>query len=121
MANKNDEKYYMGNPKLPMSNQNTGYTEEQLIEIAKCEKSIVYFAETFFTIKELDRGKQLIKLRPYQKRLLKAIKDNRFTVCLSARQSGKCVEGQTEITVRNKKTGEIMTLPIEEFHQKFVA
>lgn len=117
MSNKNDEKFYMGNPNLPMASQKIEYTPERAVEMEKCRQSIVYFAEKYFTIKELDRGKQLIKLRPYQKRLLKAIKDNRFTICLSARQSGKCVIGESLITVRNKKTGEIMTLPIEEFHQ----
>lgn len=119
MSDKTEEKYYMGNPNLPMATQKIEYTPEQAVEIEKCRQSIVYFAENYFTIKELDRGKQLIKLRPYQKRLLKAIKDNRFTICLSARQSGKCVIGETLITVRNKITGEIMTLPIEEFHQKY--
>lgn len=118
MALKNKEKCYLGNPNLPIAGQKIVYTSEQLEDLKNCKESIVYFAEKFFTITELDRGKQKIKLRPYQKRLLKAIKDNRFTVCLSARQSGKCVDPSTLITVKHKITGEIITLPIEEFHQK---
>ena len=59
-----------------------------------------------------------MKLRDYQKKLLKSIYDNRYTICLSPRQSGKCVIGETLVTVRQKSTGEIKTLPVSELYQQ---
>lgn len=56
---------------------------------AQCAQSVVYFAQHFFYIIHPKTGSQLIKLRDYQERILKAFQDNRFNILLSARQMGK--------------------------------
>jgi hypothetical protein len=39
-------------------------------------------------------------------------------ICLSCRQSGKCVAENTKITIRNKQTGEIEEINIKDFFNK---
>ena len=41
--------------------------EERIREIARCKRDIVYFAEKYFRIINLDTGLTLIKLYPKQK------------------------------------------------------
>lgn len=69
------------------------YTPEMIEEYIKCKTDIIYFAEKYFYIVTLDKGKQLILLRDFQKKLLKAMietPDNKRHLCvLSSRQSGK--------------------------------
>lgn len=113
-------KYHMGNEKLPMGGQSMEYEAWQLKEIAKCKKDILYFAQKYFYIVDPDEGEQIIKLFPYQKRLLQTIQENRFTICLSARQSGKCVVEDTMITVRNKKSGMVEKIRIGDLYRQVV-
>lgn len=68
----------------------TSIEEATLIveEIKKCMDDIVYFAENYFTIVSA-KGKEIIKLYPKQKELLRAIAKNQNTIVLAARQAGK--------------------------------
>jgi len=115
----------IGNDNLKPLGEKTKYTPQQLQEMYKCAVDIEHFAENYCTIVTLDAGKQLITLRQYQKDLLKALlgenvtNDKYNTIVLAPRQSGKCVCGSTRISVRNKTTGEILELSIEEFHEMF--
>lgn len=84
-------------------------------EIKRCKEDIIYFAEKYFRIVSLKDGLTIIKTFPKQRDMINFMKDNKRVVCLSSRQSGKCVVKDTEIKLRNKKTGEILTMPIEEF------
>ena len=45
--------------------------------------------------------------------------DNKRVIVLSCRQSGKCSLSSTYVTLRNKKTGKIEEITIEEFFNKF--
>ena len=83
------EKYYLGNKQLPTSETKFEYTPEMVSELKKCKKNILYFAENFFYIVNLDRGKEKIGLFSCQKRVLRSLRDNRFVILLSSRQSGK--------------------------------
>jgi hypothetical protein len=58
-------------------------------ELKKCKEDIVYFAENYFYIVNLDRGKEVIKLYTRQRQILKSLVNNRFTCLLSCRQFGK--------------------------------
>ena len=91
--------------------------EFRLREIAKCKRDIVYFAEKYFRINNLDKGIHVIQLYDIQKEFLKFLVDNNRVICSSGRQQGKCVYGDTLITVRNKETGEIMSIPVKYFHE----
>jgi len=91
MASAKDNQFYLGNPNLPTPGATFNYEEhpEWVEDLEKCRKNILYFAENFFWIVNLDEGKTQIKLRPYQKRILRALRDNRFIIMLASRQASK--------------------------------
>ena len=62
------------------------------------------------------RNNGIVKYSPrdYQKEMLFLMNNHQSVISLIARQMGKCCSGDTMITVRDKNTGEIMTLPISE-------
>ena len=64
------------------------FDRAMLLNYAQCAKSIEYFAEKFFHI-VAKNGKQLIRLRPYQKLMLSHFLKDRFTILNIGRQSGK--------------------------------
>lgn len=78
---------------IRQSGEQVEYTPEMIEEYIKCKTDIIYFAEKYFNIVTLDFGKQVIKLRDYQKKILKAMTetpdDKRHLCILSSRQSGK--------------------------------
>lgn len=69
------------------------YTPELIQEYINCANDIIYFAEKYYYIITLDKGRQLIKLRGFQKKILKAMTETpdgkRHLCILSSRQSGK--------------------------------
>ena len=84
-----DASFYNGNENLLRGNSQFKWTDKMIDELKLCNKSILHFAENYFYITTLDDGKKKIELYKYQKRLLKAFKNNRFNIVLSSRQSGK--------------------------------
>jgi hypothetical protein len=84
-----DASFYKGNENLLRGNSQFKWTDKMIDELKLCNKSILHFAESYFFITTLDEGKKKIELYKYQKKLLKAFKNNRFNVVLSSRQSGK--------------------------------
>lgn len=95
------------------------YTEEQLDEIKKCKSDSFYFIENYVKINTLDSGVVLFEPFQYQKNMIKMMDENRFTVFTTSRQAGKCVHGDTKITVRNKKTSMIEVMSIYDFYSMF--
>jgi hypothetical protein len=68
------------------------YENWMIEEIIKCSdgyEGLLYFVENYVYITTLDKGVQQFKLYPFQKRMLKAIYENRFTISKIPRQSGK--------------------------------
>lgn len=84
---------------LRKGNLNFQYTDEETLEILRCKNDVLYFAEKYVQLMT-PKGKQLIKLRNYQKRLLKLMQDNRWICLLQSRQSAKCITYTTNISVR---------------------
>ena len=84
-----DSQYYMGNKHLPNAKWKGEYTKEQVAMLKKAKRNILYFAENFFHIINLDTGKEKIKLYPAQKTALRAMRDNRYYILLASRQIGK--------------------------------
>ncbi len=107
---------YDGNILLRPVNTKIFLTEEAEAEIEKCKNDMFYFFETYCKIHTQDGGKVLVQLRPYQKEFLDLIHNNRRVIGLLARQVGKCVEKKSLIKVRNKRTGVIEDITIEDFH-----
>jgi Terminase large subunit, T4likevirus-type, N-terminal len=92
MATKREkQQFYLGNESLPTQDAVFDYSSnpEWIKDMDKCKKNILFFAENFFYITNLDEGKIKIQLHLYQKRILRSLRDNRFVVMLSSRQSGK--------------------------------
>ena len=82
--------FYEGNPNLRKGNIVFNYTDEEIREIKKCAKDIVYFANTYCTVMT-DEGLQTINLRPYQEDMLRQFQAERFNVCLASIQVGKTI------------------------------
>ena len=80
---------YLGNPNLKKVNTPVEFTEEQILEYQKCAKDPLYFMEKYIQIVSLDEGLIPFKLYDFQKKIVKTIHENRFTICKLPRQSGK--------------------------------
>jgi hypothetical protein len=91
MSEKNSKQFYLGNKNLPTANAEFDYASNPkwVADIQKCRKNILYFAENFFYIVNLDKGKIQIELYNYQKKILRSLRDSRFVVLLASRQIGK--------------------------------
>jgi len=82
--------FYEGNPNLRKGNIVFNYTNEEIQEIKKCAKDIVYFANKYCTVMT-DEGLQTITLRDYQENMLRQFQSERFNICLASRQIGKTI------------------------------
>lgn len=66
------------------------YTQEEIEEIVKCQKDILYFANNYCYSKT-DDGIRKIKLRDYQESVIKSYAENERVVFLASRQIGKTI------------------------------
>lgn len=71
-------------------------TPEQAKEWLKCKNDRYYFFENYCYIQGA-RGRELFKPRQYQKRMIDTSTNNRFTIGLSGRQSGKSTTFSVDI------------------------
>jgi hypothetical protein len=68
------------------------YTEQELEEFARCADPVdgpMYFMDNFFHIQHPTRGKMLYHPFEYQHRLIEHYHNNRFSISLMPRQTGK--------------------------------
>jgi hypothetical protein len=86
---KPDNSYYLKNESLPTAKTEFEWTPEMVQGLQKAKGDIIYFAENYFHIVNLDRGKEIIKLYKAQKRILKSMVKNNRVILLSSRQAGK--------------------------------
>lgn len=105
--------FYRGNVDLRKANLTFQYTEEEIAEIIRCKKDIVYFANTYIYLKTPE-GKRKIKLRPYQVKLLKTIQDNKYVCALASRQIGKSCLQNVILTLNID--GKIVKMTIGELY-----
>ncbi len=82
--------FYEGRQFLKKGNIVFEYTDEEITELARCAKDIVYFAEKYAVVMT-DEGIQQVTLRDYQKDMLRNFQNDRFNIVLAARQMGKTV------------------------------
>ena len=80
---------YNGNSSLKRIGIDFSYSEEQVLEIAKCVKDPIYFIDNYCYIVTLDHGIQPFKLYDCQKKKIKLIHDNRKVILMEGRQQGK--------------------------------
>ncbi len=82
---------YLGNPNVKRDGVLQKWTPELLQEYKKCMDDPVYFAEEYVKVISLDQGLVPFKLYPYQRTMFEHFKENRFSVVLACRQSGKSI------------------------------
>lgn len=87
--NPNGLKTHKNNPCIKAHNAKQTYTQEELVEYIKCKNNIVYFVEKYAKFFTVDNGFVNVKLRKYQKKFLKHVSSNRFTLGVWPRQSAK--------------------------------
>ena len=72
--------------------QQTAFTQEQLEEFVKCSDPILgpeYFMSNYFYIQHPTKGRMLYEPFDYQKRLIHAYHNYRYSISLMPRQTGK--------------------------------
>lgn len=94
-------------------------TDEQESEFVECAMDAHYFAANYYKITTIDKGFILFDMHDYQKQLFHDFQDYRFNVVVQARQSGKCVKGDTLVTVYDTLSQEELILTIGELHSRF--
>jgi len=82
---------YMGNPNVKRDGVTHNFTQHEITEYAKCLKSPSYFAVNYCKIIHLDKGLVNFELYPYQEKMFNHFNDNRFSIVLACRQSGKSI------------------------------
>ena len=70
---------------------NFKYTDKEIYELVKCKTDIFHFAENYIYVKHKGGDWKPIKLRDYQKQVLKAFVENKNVIFLASRQIGKCL------------------------------
>ena len=80
---------YLGNPLLKKANTSQEFTEDQILEFAKCMNDPVYFAKNYVKIVTLDHGLQTFTPYHFQERLIERFHKHRFNICKMPRQTGK--------------------------------
>lgn len=76
-------------PNEPMEYSSREEFEQMIKEIARCKRDIVYFAEHYYRVINLDKGLHIIQLYDVQKEFLRYLVDNNKVICVSGRQQGK--------------------------------
>lgn len=87
-----DSPYQYGNVHLRKPYLLYNYTKTEIEELVKCKNDVKYFANHYAYTQNPSTGSVTqITLRDYQEDLLDTLVTNRYTIILSARQSGKTV------------------------------
>ena len=89
----NDSKntYYLGNPLVKRDGVQDSFTQEEVSEYMKCMQDPIYFASTYVKVISLDKGLVPYKPYEYQEKMFKHFNENRFSIVLACRQSGKSI------------------------------
>ena len=86
---KNDT--YLGNINVKRDGVTHNFTKEELQEYARCMQEPAYFASNYCKIISLDEGLVPFELYPYQEKMFDSFTNNRFSIVLACRQSGKSI------------------------------
>lgn len=81
--------YYNSNKNLKSANVPVPFTQDQVLEWARCKQDPIYFIKNYVKIVSLDHGLVKFALHKYQENLISTIHSNRKTIARLARQMGK--------------------------------
>ena len=82
---------YLGNANIKRDGVSTSFTAEEVKEYQRCMSDPSYFARTYCKVIHLDRGLVPFELYSYQEKMFEHFDDNRFSIVLACRQSGKSI------------------------------
>ena len=82
---------YNGNSLVKRDGVTHNFTKDEITEYQKCMVDPVYFAKTYVKVINLDKGLVPFDLYPYQEKMFEHFNNNRFSVVLACRQSGKSI------------------------------
>lgn len=82
---------YLGNISVKRDGVEQPWTKADIKEYQRCMHDPVYFAEKYGKVISLDKGLVPFNLYPYQKDMFQHFQDNRFSIVLACRQSGKSI------------------------------
>jgi hypothetical protein len=86
------------------------YTTEQLYDVERCQEDPFYFIEKFMKVQHPMKGSLPLKLYPNSRSVWSsAFHKHDKVIALTARQMGKCVAADTEVSV-NGESREIASL-----------
>jgi hypothetical protein len=88
---KNAEMGYLGNPQVKRDGVQQQFTKDEVSEYLKCMKDPIYFAKNYVKVISLDRGLVPFKPYAYQEKMFDHFTNNRFSIVLACRQSGKSI------------------------------
>src|SRR6056300_1667924 len=91
MQNPKQNESYLGNINVKRDGVQHQFTEAEVKEYLKCSKDPVYFCKTYLKVISLDEGLVPFSLYPYQEKMFKHFNENRFSIVLACRQSGKSI------------------------------
>jgi phage terminase large subunit GpA-like protein len=80
---------YLGNVNLKGQNTTIGFTEQQILELAKCKEDPCYFINNYVKIIHVDDGLIAFTMFDYQEKMVKNMHNNRFNIFKLPRQVGK--------------------------------
>lgn len=86
-----DNDYYLGNPNVKRDGVQQNFTAAEVEEYVKCMRDPIYFAQTYVKVISLDEGLIPFKPYPYQEKMFSHFNENRFSIVLACRQSGKSI------------------------------
>ena len=82
---------YLGNPQVKRDGVEEEWDKKKLREYQKCMKDPAYFCKKYVKVIHLDKGLVPFKLYDYQEQMFEHFSDNRFSIVLACRQSGKSI------------------------------
>lgn len=85
------------NELIKKPNLKTEYTEEQLLELIRCQEDPIYFIENYTKVQHVSHGSVLLKLYPFQHALINSFHSHDRVIALTARQMGKALALDTQI------------------------
>lgn len=88
---KNNDFGYLGNPLVKRDGVEQTFTQDEMQEYIRCMNDPSYFANKYIKIINLDKGLVPFELYPYQEDMFNHFNENRFSIVLACRQSGKSI------------------------------
>jgi hypothetical protein len=95
---------------------NFAMSSTELEEYTKCKMNIQYFANNYCQIKREDGTIGPMVLRDYQTDILDLYNNNRYSILMASRQSGKCLSFSILVNVKDQKTNIIYNITIGELY-----